>query len=336
MNILRIKSFIINIFLPLFLVFFWFTASLLLNNKYSFTALIYPFSGSQLIQYPANKLLKGEKIKGEFKAKDNNLGMITVRFKDYVKHEYNEEDIINFRIKEKDSPDWYYIGDYRSGSIENQMRFPFGFPVIKDSKDKIYVFEITSLYGNENNAVELNISDPQLTAVHKFTKNSILFSSKSAFLFIVKKIIISFSSIDFLLSSTLYLIPLVIYVAIKGLYCRPSKITVHVPTVVLLFIAVDIVLIQDMYIGVVVILIIGWMVSIKQNYLDSKSSYLFAFILLTIWLPLMYFNTKYIQNKLNIWVYFFLFAGTIQAIIEEKYPKGKRTNIIDILNKILH
>jgi hypothetical protein len=272
-------------------------------------------------------------IVGEFESKDNYLGMITLRFKDYVKHDYNEEDLINFRIKEMNSQDWYYSSDYKSGSIENQFPFPFGFPVIEDSKNKIYEFEITSLAGNENNAVELNVSAPQLTAVHKFSKNSILTSSRSALQFIVKKITTSFTSIDFLLSSTLYLIPLIIYVAIKGLYCRPSKITVRVPTVVLLFIVVDIVLIQDMYVGVVLILIIGWIVSIKQNYLDSKSSYLLSFILLTIWLPLMYFNTKYIQNKLNIWVYFFLFIGTIQAIIEEKYPKGKRINIIEFLKK---
>lgn len=336
MNTHRTKLFVLNIIIQLLLLFFWLMASLFLNNKYSFTTLIYPFSSSQLIQYPANKLLKGEKIKGEFKANDNYLGMITVRFEDYVKPSYNEEDFINFRIKEKSFPDWYYSSDYRSGAIENQMRFPFGFPVIKDSKNKIYEFEVTSLFGNDNNAVELNISNPQLTAVHKFTRNSILSNSKNAFLFIVKKIITSFTSIDFLLSSTLYLVPLFIYVVRKNSYMRVSRKVVHLPVVILLFIAVDILLIQEMYIGVLLILIIGWIMSIKQYYLDSKSSYLLAFILLTIWIPLMYFNTKYIQNKLNIWVYFFLFTGTIQAIIEEKYTKVKRRNIITIFKKILH
>lgn len=330
MNTHKIKLLVCNVVIPLLLVLFWFVASLLLNNKYSFTALVYPHSSKQLAQYPKNKLLKGEKIKGEFVAKDDYLGMITIGFKDYVKHDYNEEDLINFRIKEKGSQDWYYSSDYKSGAIEDQFPFPFGFPLIGDSKQKTYQFEITSLSGNENNAVELNTLNPQFTAVHKFAKSDILINSNRVIRFMIKKIATSFTNIDFLLNSALYLLPLFIYVFIYEMRKMVSQMMVRLPIFILLFVCIDIFIIREVYIGILLLFIIGWFISIRQYHLDSKSSYMLAFIFLAIWLPLMYFNTKYIQNKLNIWVYFFLFTGTIQAIIEEKYPKSKRTNIIDI------
>lgn len=299
------------------LVCFWFGASMLLNNTYSFATIVYQYSHKQLIHYPKNKLLKGESIHGEFTARDDYLGMITLRFKDYVKHDYNEEDNIRFQIKEKGTADWYYVGDYKSGAIENQLQFPFGFPVIEQSNGKTYEFEIISLDGNNNNAVELNSVHPQFTSVHKFTRSAIVSNPQFALKFMLRKISTSFIDIDFLLSSTLYLVPLFIYVFWK----KREHVIFPLPAGILFFILIDCLYIQETYLGVVLIIAIGWIIAIRQYALESKSSFIAGFVLLLIWLPLMYFNTKYIQNKLNIWVYFFLVTGTIQAILEEKFVK---------------
>jgi hypothetical protein len=326
MKLHRFKFIVLHIFLPIALVLFWFIASLFLNNTYSFMTLIYPYPRSQLIQYPVGKFLKGETIKGEFTAKENYLGLITLRFKDYIKHDYREEDLINFRIREKKSPNWYYSNDYWSGSIENQLRFPFGFPAIIDSKDKKYEFELTSLLGKNNNAVELYVSDPQLAAVHKLPKKSIFSNPKSIIGFLLEKIVNSFTNVDFLLRSTLYAVPFFIFLFLRGLQKSVLR-KIRFNAIAVSVIAIDIFCVQEFYLGILCILALGWFVSIREYRIASKTSYVIAFILFTLWLPLMYFSTKYIQNKLNIWVYFFLFTGTIQAIIEEKYPKGIHTKI---------
>ena len=321
----------LEIILPFILVSFWFVAALFLNNKYSFTTLIYQYSKQQFINYPQGKLLKGEIIQGEIKSADNYLGMITIRFKDYVKHDYNEEDNINFRIKEKGTSSWYYSNNYKSGIIENSINFPFGFPAISNSKNKDYIFEITSLEGNDNNSIELDTDRPQLTAVHKYPKEVIIASSKSIVSFLFKKIVTSFTNIDFLLNSILFFIPLFVYFSRKGLF----RIIKQLPVVILLFVCADIFLLKDVYIGLVLLLEIGWLISIFQYHIDSKSSFSVAFIFFMIWMPLMYLDTKYIQNKLNIWVYFFLLMGVLQAFLEEKYPNKKRTSIADIFKRII-
>ncbi len=311
---IKTKSFLFRIVIPLMLVMFWFLASLFLNNTYGFTSLVYQYPKAKLIQYPQNKIQNRGKIAGTFAAKDNFLGIITLRFGYNSNSESSEADYINFRIKENISQNWYYSNDYNSGAIENIQNFPFGFPVINDSKNKVYEFEIISLSGNNNNSIELNVSDPQLTTVHKYTKKAILFSISNAAQFITRKIITSFTNIDYLLNSTLYLIPLLLYLTGKKDF---NKI-LPLPIIILLFTVIDIVFLQKVYFGVLLLLIVGRVISIKKYSLESKSNYTIAFVLLAIWLPLIYFNTGYIQNKLNIWIYVYLFIGMAQAIWEEK------------------
>jgi hypothetical protein len=313
------------------LIAFWFIASLFFNNTYSFTSLVYPYSKAQLIQIPAGKLLKGEKIVGKFTAKDNYLGMVTLRFNANANSGSAGEDMINFRIKEQTSPTWYYSSNYGSNAVVTRPNFPFGFPVIENSQNKNYEFEITSISGNSNNAVALDASDPEFAAVHKFTKTSIFNNGRSVLHFMVMKIITSYANVEFLLRSIPYLIPLFFYVVIKW----GSRMKVPLPVIVLFLIFLDILFLQEVYGGILLVLSLGWIWSIKQYYIDSKSSFFVAGLLLLIWIPLIYADKQYIQNKLNIWVYYFFVIGTMQLIIEEKYPKAKRFSIIDIIQHVI-
>jgi len=55
---------------------------------------------------------------------------------------YYEPAEIVFRIKEKGSNDWFYENTYYFDEPAPAHLYPFGFPMIKDSKDKTYIIEL--------------------------------------------------------------------------------------------------------------------------------------------------------------------------------------------------
>lgn len=318
---ISINSFIFVGLLPFLLIVFWFISSLFLNNKISFSVLLYKQSQSDIKQIYSDKLLKGGKIAGEFKAKENYLGIVMLRFNNYVKHDFSSEDILLFKLREKGTKNWYYINNYRSGLLENNLLFPFGFPIIKDSKNKFYQFEIESLLGNDINAVELNKNNFTFLSGYQFPKSEILSSKKSTTKFLVKKSITSLTNLDFLLSSILYLLPFIIYVFIYILspWWKRIKYLGYILFVLLLILIFsDIFFIKEFYIGVLISLILGWIHIIVKNKLESRVNFLFAFVLILLWVLLIELKITDFQNKINIWTYTFLVIGLVQAVLEEK------------------
>lgn len=130
------------------------------------------------------KLLKGERITGEFKAKNNNLGIILALFNTYNKI---NDDYLQFKIKEVGSSDWYYSNKYKVDQFQNNQYFPFGFPEINDSKGKTYQIEIESLSGVDGNSVQAVINKPFLSE-YSFPKVYLLEHKKEIPLFILSKI----------------------------------------------------------------------------------------------------------------------------------------------------
>ncbi len=306
-----IKFFII----PFLLIFFWWISSLLFNNKISFSTLVYK-EGVIIQQTDKGKLLKGNKILGEFISKDNHLGIIILNLKDFVKPDYRGEDVLSFKLKEKGDRDWFVVNNYRSGLMEHQLQFPFGFPQIENSKGKIYQFEITSLYGNDTNAIELSNSK-YINTAYQYSRKEIAGSKLRLVSFIFKKTINSLSNLDFLLSSILYLLPFCAYLIWEIQLKRVKVVRQIFSVVVLLLILVDIFFLQEIYLGLLIFLILSWLVSIKLNNLESSVSFFLAGFLIIIWLVFMLINNQSFYNKLNIWVFAFLLLGVIQSIFEE-------------------
>ena len=72
-----------------------------------------------------------------------------------MKVKFNTFDQINlesliFRIREKNSTDWYYQNKYKTDQINKEIFFPFGFPIIENSQGKVYEIEIESLHSTVN------------------------------------------------------------------------------------------------------------------------------------------------------------------------------------------
>ena len=80
----------------------------------------------------------------------------------------NVLDVVTFRIKEEGAEKWFYENNYNANQFQPDEYFTFGFQTIKDSKDKVYVFEVESLAGTTGNGIGLSPKKPQAAVVSKY------------------------------------------------------------------------------------------------------------------------------------------------------------------------
>jgi hypothetical protein len=313
----KVKKILTNKFIslgliPLILIVFWVLASLILNNKVNFSVLLYQQSKNN-IKIISGNLNKENNISGRFKANDNNLGLIMVRFNVYSP---GSEDIITFKIKQEGDLNWYHVNSYRANLLTSGQLLPLGFPVIKNSKGKFYQFEILS-----NN--KARIEDFNFLAGYEFSKNELVSNKGEGIGFLLKKTYTSFTNLDFILSSLVYLIPLFSYIVLcLILYFWRIKNSGYLYVVIpLSLIYSDIFIVKEFYLAVLVLLIIIWLYSFSKMKLESKVNFILAFVLILIWVILILLRVTDFQNKINIWTYSFLVMGVLTAVIEEKNTK---------------
>jgi hypothetical protein len=131
------------------------------------------------------RLLAKKKIDFYFTAKYNNLGTIAFLFNNYQKI---NSDWVWFRIKEKNSTDWYYQNKYNTDQFNPEYYFTFGFPVIANSQNKEYQIEIESISGTKNNSISLHSKSKNFLAKYSYSKSYLIQNPKQIFPFVVNKI----------------------------------------------------------------------------------------------------------------------------------------------------
>lgn len=129
-------------------------------------------------------LLGGKKITGNFIAKSDNLGIIAIPFDT---HKQSIEDKIVFRLKETSNKNWYYQGTYNTNQIQHNIPFPFGFPVVRNSKNIAYTFELESFSGTRNKSLSIIREDSHFYSKYKFSKTELLNNPFTLMQFIVAK-----------------------------------------------------------------------------------------------------------------------------------------------------
>ena len=143
----------------------------------------------QKINYPQEqdfqKILAKRKITNTFSAKYNNLGTIAFLFNNYQKI---NSDWVWFRIKEKDSIDWYYQNKYNTNQFNPEYYFTFGFPIITDSQNKEYLVEIESMYGEPTNSISLHSKSENYIAKYSYPKSYLLENHSQILPLIINKI----------------------------------------------------------------------------------------------------------------------------------------------------
>lgn len=138
------------------------------------------------------ELFEEDNINAEFKSNNNNLGIISVLF---TTHSPINDDYLQFKIKESGNSDWYYSNKYKVDQFQDYQYFPFGFPEIKDSKNKKYQIEIESLNGIVGNSVEVVNNAPFLSK-YSFPKTYLLQNKNQIPSFVFNKTISFLNYID--------------------------------------------------------------------------------------------------------------------------------------------
>lgn len=303
----------ITIFVVLIiLLLFWWGASLTKNPKISFSVINYPSE----LKDQRGQLSNGKKISGEFTAKDNHLGILYLRFDNFAMEKDRFDDLINFKIKEKNQKDWYYSNNYKKGLIQKLPLFPFGFPLIDNSKNRTYVFEIQSLSKEDKEIIKLSKNRTLLTS-HQYSNQEIFDNKTKLVSFVIKKSIVSLINIDFLLSSLIFTLPLILYL-LWLVVLRKHIRYYHTPSILIpTLIVILSILINPFSNGLLLIFMFLSLYILKDNKNGSKIFFSIFFILFILWAILNLININSYTDKISMCAYLFLLLGTAKSILEE-------------------
>jgi hypothetical protein len=300
--------------IPLFLIILG--LSLFLNNvlhqEDPFSVLIQSQNKSMPIYGKSGEILAGEKITSEFKAIDDNLGMVAVRFATFNRI---NSDVIIFRVKEKWAQDWYYENKYKVDQFQPFQLFPFGFPIIQNSKDKIYQFEIESTKGMLGDAVSITGPLPVFQAKYQFSKEKIFSNSEEKLIFAHKKIINLMSNREFSITSVIFFYPFFFYFLwyfISRKYLRKNYMLVYF---VFLGILLDGLLVTKINNQANLLLILLWILAIAFHKINYKFSVFASLFCLLVCFFLSLFNNNIGVSKIGNWIYFFLLIAMAQLFL---------------------
>ena len=301
---------------PLILFFLWIILVFFYNPYEVFSVFRYGQSNVDYVSGKQGELLVKQKIYGEFKAHDNYLGIVIFDFNTFNR---TNLDTIVFRIKEKKSKNWYAINKYKVDRFKNGFNYPFGFPVISNSKNNTYYFEIESLYGKPGDSIGVNQNYPFIVNEYVYPR-SVYFSSKEALTsFLIKKIINIFSNIVFYPILLIYAFPLVFYLLLPIVQKKEfaGKYILFFPLFILI-------LFDKFLVGKIVDLIafelqIFWIIVVFIYKWESSVTFFFALLFIILMPFLIILNQIEIAEKLAIQAYFFLIIGITQLAIEIKF-----------------
>lgn len=318
--------------IPILLFILWTGLSIAYyKNNFGLTSLTTNYNKNQFINYTSKRLQKGNVLSGEFKAKYDYLGIVAIRFNTFFQI---NEDIIRFRIKEKNSSKWYFQYDYTTPQFQPNQLFTVGFPVISDSAGKTYLFEIESLQGEKNNAVAISPIEPVIVTKYQYPKKEIISDIDKAFNFILLKIVNSFMSIDFIISTFAYLMPLTGYIIYQLYFQKYLSDKYHI----VLSSVITILFIESLLVNntndLLVLILTGMVALVMIIYkLDSSIAFVIALFFISLASLFYIIGLNVVAENFAVWAYLLLAIGLLQALIVLK-SKTKFISLSEFWKKI--
>lgn len=150
------------------------------QSDFNFFSIEYPYSSS-VIDFPKTNekyisLNKFPKISMQIAAYDNYFGVITMHIahKTIPNQKGDLSTQLIFKIKEKGSKDWYSISKYDLYRIKDSIHHPFGFPVINNSKNKIYTVELSLSKPKSPEYILFDTTDQSIKSVYPVNKMQLI------------------------------------------------------------------------------------------------------------------------------------------------------------------
>lgn len=337
---LKNNAFVKWTFVPLLLLLFWFTATGL-HIFYSDLSPSVLSENHRIESYKTKsnlRLLKNNYITGQIKAKDNYLGILSIRFE---KTNNPVDDIIVFRIREVGAKNWYFQNSYNSEQFFVISLYPFGFPIIENSKNRIYEFQLISLYGSKNNSIKLSQNEPVIISKYKFPRRVLFSNTNILYDFISDKIIYTILNANLFFLSLIYLFPFIFYILLQASYKIHNKISKTLrkiilppvlkyapflthPSLLIIFFAilVDIFIISSTYDDAFLVLGFLWIALVVTYGMKSKNSFFVCFFLAIVFQLLLIFNQEMMAEKSANWLYLFFILALVHSFLELR-PRKK-------------
>ncbi len=309
------------------LLAFWLLSSLIISSYESFTVLVYPENSVRLRNMPVDRMLtKGNHVTGEFVAHHNNLGIVTIKLESVSS--VGEEDTLVFRIREKQSDTWLSTQSYSEGIMRNNYIFPFGFPIIPDSKGKTYVFDLSSVSGTIYNAIKISDAMPVVTSRYKFDVSE-LKHPRTLAVFLIEKIRTLLTNRDILKSTAIYLFPFAVYFVIgmvryagmlsrggTGMHAGISFRAWPVITILAIgmYVLQDILLAQIHYPASYAAASVLWIISMNRIRRGAAITALCILALLGLNLYVMAAGIPYSVRQSNGWIYLFITYFVVRTV----------------------
>lgn len=332
----------------IFFIIKWIGVPVVLLSIYFFLAFLFsPYEPFSIVTYPQNSndtinsniplgspLFKGDKVYGQFTARDNNLGILVVRFWNF---KHISKDVLQFRIKELGKKDWYYTWHYKVDQFQPNEYFTFGFPIIDNSKGKTYQFELESTAGKQGDAIGISKVKPYFGSRYKFffsenKKNPIAISQ-----FVFEKIIDLFSDPRSLLLSAIYLFPLVAYITFTFILNEKIGLKIFYPALfIYIFSLVGFDKFTYLPLMAIITVLLYWTYGIIRYHLESSVNFFFAILFLILTALVSSENyASYVAEKLGVFFYWFLLFGVIERLLEIKIRKKFRNNYKSFLKLLI-
>ncbi len=299
--------------IPLLLLIFWLTLSLLINPLEGFTVVSRSYSEKNLKDI---SLKKDQSISGTFVASENNLGIISFQYANGNVSHSELEDYLLFKIAIKGEKP-FYTRTAKLGSVKVKNSLVFGFPKIADSNGKEFMFQLSSLNGNQQNAVTIERSGTFFHAKYQFNKTEILSSNSSFLHFFAKKITGFLQNAENLKATNYYLLPFFFYM-IWVLFIRKAIFNNKLlPSVVLFVVLLDCFFVTSTLEITVFAVVDLWIVTLIRNKYRSKTTFVMSGVFLSTSLLFAYLGESSLVNKLSSWSFIFIAIGMLQLLIEE-------------------
>lgn len=278
-------------------------------------------SYKQIIATQSAEMIKGDKVWGTFRSKYKNLGILSVRF---YNHDRDSKDTLMFRLKEEGQTNWLYQAKYETDQFLPHKHFPFGFPLIKESDAKTFVFELESLRGSTGSGIIVDTeSYPVFVAKSSFSKADLLSNKGNLFYFMSNKLLNIFGDPEVLRNALSFFLPFVLY----QFYLITLGVSYQYPVILVLAISIyDIFLLPTNYDFVFIGILFFWGLVSRRYRFDSRITAIIAlgFLILTAFASLMQKEVTEvakhttIAEKLAVWTYLFLSLTVIQQIYDMK------------------
>ena len=299
---------------PLILFVFGVLLSLrYIQTSSGLTILLHNHDARSIKSIDYGELLGGDKIRGEFTAEDDNLGIVAVRFNTFFRI---NEDIVIFRIKEAGAKNWFSENRYTTPQFQPNKLFTFGFPIIENSENKVYQFEIESTQGQRLNAVALSPIEPVFVSKYQYLRASILSDRDYMLRFIDRKFFNTVTDLDSLVSFISFSLPFVLYIItilFFDRYLSGKYYIILLPIVVMVFLSIINNTRND---GAVIGFTFFWIYLCFVYRLESSYSYLLGVLFIIASSFLYYFNGAILSRNLIMWAFMLLTGGIILQVFE--------------------